>query len=48
MLLVDDDPDVRDVLTAQLSGLGCAVVPVTSGHAALDLLNAEKQKVSIC
>ena len=42
VLLIDDDPDVRDVLTAQLSDLGCAVVPVTSGHAALDLLNADK------
>ena len=42
VLLVDDDPDVRDVLTAQLSDLGYAVVPVTSGHAALDLLDADK------
>ena len=42
MLLVDDDPDVRDVLTAQLGELGCAVVPVTSGHAALDLLDADE------
>jgi len=42
VLLVDDDPDVRDVLTAQLSDLGYAVVPVTSGPGALDLLDADK------
>jgi signal transduction histidine kinase/CheY-like chemotaxis protein len=41
VLLVDDDPDVRDIVTAQLRELGCAVVPVTNGHAALDLLDRD-------
>jgi signal transduction histidine kinase/CheY-like chemotaxis protein len=38
VLLVDDDPEVREVVAAQLRDLGCSVVAAASGDAALALL----------
>jgi CheY-like chemotaxis protein len=38
ILLVDDDPAVRDVTAAMLEDLGYAVIEADSGAAALDLL----------
>jgi signal transduction histidine kinase/ActR/RegA family two-component response regulator len=39
VLLVDDDPDVREVLAAQLKDFGCSVVEAPNGDAALELLD---------
>lgn len=36
VLLVDDDPDIRDVVGAMLEAVGLVVEPVTSAEAALD------------
>jgi CheY-like chemotaxis protein len=41
VLVVDDDPDVLEVVAAMLEDLGCAVVTAESGRAALDLLERE-------
>lgn len=38
VLIVDDDEDVRDVITATLNGHGWDLVAVPSAHAALDAL----------
>jgi PAS domain S-box-containing protein len=38
ILLIDDDPDVREIASAMLEDLGCTVIGVGSGGAALDLL----------
>ncbi|MDB5644292.1 MAG: hypothetical protein JWN07_3609, partial [Hyphomicrobiales bacterium] len=38
ILLIDDDPDVREIAGAMLEDLGCTVIGVGSGGAALDLL----------
>ena len=39
ILLVDDDPAVRDVTAAMLEDLGYVVIKADSGAAALDLLS---------
>ena len=36
VLLVDDDPDIRDVVGAMLEAVGLIVEPATSAEAALD------------
>jgi two-component system phosphate regulon response regulator PhoB len=36
VLLVDDDPDIRDVVGAMLEAVGLIVEPVTTAEAALD------------
>lgn len=42
VLVVDDDPDVRDLLDDYLSGQGYAVIPADGAAAARSLLDAEK------
>lgn len=42
VLVVDDDPDVRDLLDDYLSGQGYAVLPADGAAAARSLLDAEK------
>jgi two-component system cell cycle sensor histidine kinase/response regulator CckA len=44
LLLVDDDPIVRDVLACQLEQLGFAVTRVSSGSAAIDLFRSEPSR----
>lgn len=39
ILLVDDDPAVRDVTAAMLEDLGYAVIEADDGEAALELLS---------
>jgi PAS domain S-box-containing protein len=41
VLLVDDDPDVREVVTGMLSGLQCRVIAVESGEAGLASLDQD-------
>ncbi|MET0658428.1 MAG: response regulator, partial [Steroidobacteraceae bacterium] len=41
ILLVDDDPAVRQVTHAMLTELGCEVVEASSGEIALELLRAD-------
>jgi len=43
VLIVDDDDDVRQVIVSALEAAGCAVVAVSDGKAALDLLSADKK-----
>lgn len=38
VLIVDDDPAVRDIIAGMLEELGCEVVSAQSGPEALDLL----------
>lgn len=38
VLVVDDDPDVLEVVATMLEDLGCDVVTASSGSAALDML----------
>jgi DNA-binding response OmpR family regulator len=40
VLVVEDDPDVRDLLTRRLQSLGHAVLAASSGEEALDLAGA--------
>lgn len=41
ILLVDDDPAVREVTTGMLRDLGCKIIEAGSGGAALDLLSED-------
>jgi CheY-like chemotaxis protein len=41
VLLVDDDFDVREVVSAQLKELGCSVAEAPSGRAALELIEEQ-------
>ncbi|HEY4116920.1 MAG TPA: response regulator [Byssovorax sp.] len=41
VLIVDDDPDIRDVVGAMLEAVGLSVVPVSSAEDALDRLLTE-------
>jgi two-component system phosphate regulon response regulator PhoB len=41
VLIVDDDPDIRDVVSAMLEAVGLAVVAVESGEDAFERLHAE-------
>jgi two-component system phosphate regulon response regulator PhoB len=41
ILIVDDDPDIRDVVSVMLQAVGLAVVAVESGELALDRARAE-------
>jgi two-component system phosphate regulon response regulator PhoB len=41
ILIVDDDPDIRDVVAVMLEAVGLAVVAVDSGEAALARITAE-------
>lgn len=41
VLIVDDDPDIRDVVSAMLEAVGLEVVPVASGEEAIDRVEAE-------
>jgi two-component system phosphate regulon response regulator PhoB len=41
ILIVDDDPDIRDVVAAMLEAVGLTVVPVGSAEDALDRVRAE-------
>ena len=43
VLVVDDDPNVLEVVAAMLDDLGCDVVTAESGRAALDLLEQNQQ-----
>lgn len=45
ILVVDDDPDIRDILERFLSGLGCQVETVGDGEAALEALLREPPDV---
>ncbi|MGL9622387.1 response regulator [Bradyrhizobium sp. U531] len=38
VLVVDDDPDVLDVLVSMLEDLGCEAIPANSGAEALEVL----------
>ncbi|MCK1367249.1 response regulator [Bradyrhizobium sp. 62] len=42
VLLVDDDPDVLDVLASMLEDLGCEVITANSGYEALEALRGNK------
>ena len=42
ILVVDDDPDIRTVLTALLESKGYQVVTASDGQEGLDTLKAEK------
>ena len=42
ILVVDDDPDIRTVLTALLESRGYKVVTASDGKEGLDTLKAEK------
>ena len=46
VLVVDDDPDVLEVVAAMLEDLGCDVVTAESGRTALDLLE-QNQRIAI-
>jgi two-component system, cell cycle response regulator CpdR len=46
VLVVDDDPDVLEVVAAMLEDLGCNVVTAESGRAALDMLQ-QNQRIAI-
>ncbi|WP_063994465.1 response regulator [Bradyrhizobium sp.] len=46
VLVVDDDPDVLDVIAAMLEDLGCEVLCAPSGDEALDVLT-HNQSVTI-
>lgn len=42
ILLVDDDPDIREVLSAMLASVGLSVTPVASAEEALDHVGEER------
>lgn len=42
ILIVDDDPDIREVLTAMLASVGLSVTPVGSAEEALDYVGEER------
>jgi two-component system phosphate regulon response regulator PhoB len=42
ILLVDDDPDIREVLSAMLESVGLSVTPVGSAEEALDYVGEER------
>lgn len=46
VLVVDDDPAVRDIIAGMLKELGCEVVSAQSGPEALDLLK-QNELISI-
>lgn len=48
MLIVDDDPDVREVIESTLEGQGCEVNSVAGGQAALALLAHETFDLILC
>ena len=43
VLVVDDDPDVLEVISGMLEELGCTVVCAHHGSEALDMLRANEQ-----
>ena len=47
ILVVDDDPDIRDVLTMVLGSHGYTVVTANDGEECLDRLNEEKPNLMI-
>jgi two-component system OmpR family response regulator len=47
ILVVDDDPDIRTVLTALLESKGYQVVTASDGREGLDTLKAEKPDLMI-
>ena len=47
ILVVDDDPDIRTVLTALLESKGYQVVTANDGQEGLDTLKAEKPNLMI-
>ena len=47
ILVVDDDPDIRTVLTALLESKGYQVVTASGGKEGLDALKAEKPNLMI-
>ena len=47
VLLVDDDPDTRQVVTMMVEKSGHVVITTGSGNAALSLLNREKVDVIV-
>ena len=47
VLLVDDDPDVRATVAAQLSSLGCAPVEAADGRAALEHLERDAASLDL-
>ena len=47
ILVVDDDPDIRTVLTALLESRGYQIVTASNGQEGLDALKAEKPNMMI-
>ncbi len=47
ILVVDDDPDIRTVLTALLESKGYQIVTASNGKEGLDALKAEKPNLMI-
>ncbi len=47
ILVVDDDPDIRTVLTALLESKGYQIVTASNGQEGLDALKAEKPNMMI-
>ena len=47
ILVVDDDPDIRTVLTALLESRGYKIVTASNGKEGLDTLKAEKPNLMI-
>lgn len=47
ILVVDDDPDIRTVLTALLESRGYQIVTASNGQEGLDALKAEKPNLMI-
>jgi len=47
ILVVDDDPDIRTVLTALLESKGYQIVTASNGKEGLDTLKAEKPNLMI-
>ncbi|MBV8092134.1 MAG: response regulator [Acetobacteraceae bacterium] len=43
VLVVDDDPDVREVLTAMLEDIGCDVVTAETGFEALEQISRNRR-----
>ena len=41
VMIVDDDPDIRDVVSAMLESVGLSVVPISSAEESLDRLRRE-------